>query len=281
MRTAGLSRIGFAILLNLFAWAFVLVTAFPLFWMASTALKPEAELFAVPPTLLPQHPVLTHFWRLLTQTPFPTYLGNSLLVATTTTTLVLAVATLGAYSLVRFRYPGRQIVGLLVLFTYLLPSVVLLLPLYLIMASAGLVNTLFSLIAAHTTFALPFSLWLMQSFIEAIPVDLEEAAQIDGAGRMRAFADVVLPQALPGLISTALFTFILSWNEYLYATVLISRDTRRTLPPGVITMLTSAFNIEWPLLMAASIVMSIPLILAFAFLQRFLVRGLGAGAVKA
>jgi ABC-type glycerol-3-phosphate transport system permease component len=135
-------------------------------------------------------------------------------------------------------------------------------------------------VIAYTTFALPFALWLLRSFIAAIPIDLEDAAMIDGASRMRAFLEVVIPQALPGIISTALFTFILSWNEYLYALVFINVDSSKTLPPGVLTMLNQNQNVEWALLMAASVLMSVPVLLVFAFLQSHLTRGFGAGAVK-
>jgi multiple sugar transport system permease protein len=166
------------------------------------------------------------------------------------------------------------------LFTYLLPSVVLIIPLYILMVWLGIANSLFSLVLAYTSFALPFALWLLRSFMASIPDDLEHAALVDGASRMEAFIDVILPQTLPGIISTSLFTFILAWNEYLYALVLVNRDQLRPLTTGVITMLTSAFNIEWSLLMAASVMMSLPLIVIFAFLQKHLTRGFGAGAVK-
>jgi multiple sugar transport system permease protein len=265
---------------SLFAWAVVLAVAFPLFWMVSTALKPQSELFAIPPTLLPEKPTLEHFAQLLFRSPFPTYFANSAVVATATTLVVIAIGTLGAHSLVRFRYPGREALAQLVLFTYLLPPVVLVIPLYLLMAKLGLVNSLASLVITYTSFALPFALWLLRSFMAAIPADLEAAAQMDGANRMQAFVDIVLPQALPGIISTALFTFILAWNEYLFALVLISKDTTKPLPTGVITMLTSAFTVEWSLLMAASVLMSVPLVICFAFLQKHLTAGFGAGGVK-
>ena len=149
-------------------------------------------------------------------TKFLTYFGNSVIVSVATTVLVIVVGVLGAHSLVRFSYPGRERLAQLVLFTYLLPSVVLIIPLYLMLVSLGLANTLFSLTIAYTTFALPFALWLLRSFMAGIPQDLEAAAMVDGASRMGAFFDVILPQALPGIISTAVFTFILAWNEYLY-----------------------------------------------------------------
>jgi ABC-type glycerol-3-phosphate transport system permease component len=267
-------------LYNLAVWGAVLAIAFPLFWMLSTALKPDAETFAMPPTLWPSHPTLDQFRRLLAETPFITYFINSVIVGVCTTVVVVAVAVLGAYGLVRFRFPGREAIAHLVLFTYLLPAVLLLLPLYLIIARLGLANSLAGLVIAYTTFALPFALWLLRSFIAAIPIDLEEAAMVDGAGRMRAFVEVVVPQALPGIISTALFTFILSWNEYLYAMVFINQDSSKTLPPGVLTMLNQNQNVEWALLMAASVLMALPVLLLFAFLQSHLTRGFGAGAVK-
>lgn len=266
--------------LNLLAWGIVLAVAFPLLWMVVTSLKPSSELFRRPPTLLPAAPTLEHYWRLLTQTDFLTYFRNSVVLATATTLVTLAIATLGAYSLVRFRYRGREGLAMMVLFTYLLPSVVLIIPLYLLLVRLGLSNTLASLVIAYITFALPYALWLLRSFMEGIPEDLESAALVDGATRMGAFRDVILPQLLPGIISTALFTFILSWNEYLYALVLVNSDEARPLTTGVMNMLISSFNIEWSLLMAASVMMSVPLIVVFAFLQSYLTRGFGAGGVK-
>jgi multiple sugar transport system permease protein len=268
------------IAINLVTWTIVLLVSFPLIWMIVTSLKPQSEIFRIPPTIIPDTVTLEHYWRLLTGTPFLNYFKNSMMLATLTTVVVIAVGTLGAYSLVRFSYPGRETLANLVLFTYLLPSVVLIIPLYLLMVKVGLSNTIWSLVLAYTTFALPYALWLLRSFMRGIPEDLESAALVDGASRIGAFIDVILPQALPGIISTALFTFILSWNEYLYALVLVNSDSVRPLTTGVMNMLITSFNIEWSLLMAASVMMSIPLIVIFAFLQSYLTRGFGAGGVK-
>lgn len=268
------------ILFNVMAWTLVLAVAFPLFWMIVTSLKPAFELFRRPPTMLPETVTFEHYWRLLSETPFLLYFRNSVILASATTFVVVLIGTIGAYSLVRFRYRGRESLAFLVLFTYLLPSVVLIIPLYLFMVKLGLSNTITSLVIAYTTFALPYALWLLRSFMAGIPEDLESAALVDGATRLGAFRDVILPQLLPGIISTALFTFILAWNEYLYALVLVNSDGARPLTTGVMTMLISAFNIEWSLLMAASVMMSLPLIIVFAFLQSYLTRGFGAGAVK-
>mgnify|MGYP001549578396 FL=1 len=265
---------------NVFAWTLVLAIAFPLVWMILTSIKPQSELFVIPPALLPQEITFEHYRRLLTETPFLTYMRNSTILAASTTILVIVIATLGAHSLTRFAYPGRETLARLVLFTYLLPSVVLIIPLYFLMVSAGLGNTIASLVIAYTTFALPYALWLLRSFMAGIPDDLEAAALVDGATRMQAFVDVILPQALPGVISTAIFTAILAWNEYLYALVLVNSDEVRPLTTGVMNMLVTSFNIEWSMLMAASVMMSVPLIIVFVFLQKFLTRGFGAGAVK-
>jgi multiple sugar transport system permease protein len=277
MRPLGLSR---TLLLNMFTWAIVLAIAFPLIWMVITSVKPQTELFRIPPSFWPETVTFEHYRRLLEGTPFLTYFRNSVILATSTTIVVIMVATLGAYSLVRFSYPGRDKLALLVLFTYLLPSVVLIIPLYLLMVRAGLANTTASLVIAYTTFALPYALWLLRSFMAGIPEDLESAALVDGATRIGAFFDIILPQALPGIISTALFTFILAWNEYLYALVLVNSDQVRPLTTGVMNMLITSFNIEWSLLMAASVMMSIPLIIVFTFLQSYLTSGFGAGGVK-
>jgi multiple sugar transport system permease protein len=269
-----------AMLRNLFAWAVVLLLAFPLLWMAITSVKPQSELFRIPPGFWPETVTFEHYARLLSETPFLQYMRNSLLLGTATTVLVVVVATLGAHSLARFAYRGRERMAGLVLFTYLLPSVVLLLPLYLLMVWLGIANSLLSLVLAYTSFALPYALWLLRSFMRDIPDELEHAALVDGATRMGAFIDVILPQALPGIISTALFTFILAWNEYLFALVLVNTDEARPLTTGVMNMLVGAFNIEWSLLMAASVMMSVPLLIVFTFLNRYLTRGFGAGGVK-
>lgn len=275
-----MTRLAGRILYNVLVWALILAIVFPLFWMIVTSLKPQYELFRRPPSILPVEVTFEHYWTLLAETPFLHYFANSVMLSVATTALVVALATLGAYSLVRFAYRGRETLALLVLFTYLLPSVVLIIPLYLLMVKLGISNTLFSLVIAYTTFALPYALWLLRSFMRGIPEDLEAAALVDGASRLGAFRDVILPQLLPGIISTALFTFILSWNEYLYALVLVNSESARPLTTGVMSMLISSFNIEWSLLMAASVMMSLPLVVIFAFLSSYLTRGFGAGGVK-
>jgi ABC-type glycerol-3-phosphate transport system permease component len=265
---------------NVIVWAVVLLLSFPLFWMVVTALKPRSEALGFPPTMVPSTVTFEHFRRLLFNTPFAAFFANSLIVACATTALVMTVALFGAYSLARFQYPGRRLFGHLVLFTYLLPSTVVLVPLYLIVIALGLSNSLAGLVLVYTSFALPFALWLLHSFVAAMPIGIEEAARIDGAGRLGAFFDVVVPAAMPGLISTSLFTFILSWNEYLFALVFINDTRMKTLPTGVTALLNDSMNVEWSLLMAASVMITAPVLVLFAFLQKHLTRGFGAGGVK-
>lgn len=265
---------------SIVTWVIVILMVFPLIWMLLTSIKPQSELFVFPIKLLPEHVTFEHYERLLEDTPFLSYFWNSVVLSVATTVVVMGVATLGGYSLARFKYRGRETIAIAVLCTYLMPSVVLIIPLYLMMVKLGLENTLTSLVISYTTFALPYALWLLRSFMAGIPEDLEAAALVDGASRLGAFMDVILPQALPGIISTALFTFILAWNEYLYALVMVNTDETRPLTTGVMNMLVSSFNIEWSLLMAASVMMSVPLLFFFAFLQRYLTSGFGAGGVK-
>jgi multiple sugar transport system permease protein len=265
---------------SLVTWVMVILMVFPLIWMVLTSIKPQSELFVFPIKLLPEPVTFEHYKRLIEDTPFLSYFWNSIVLSVATTVVVMVIATLGGYSLARFKYRGREAIAIAVLCTYLMPSVVLIIPLYLMMVKLGLENTLTSLVISYTTFALPYALWLLRSFMAGIPEDLEAAALVDGASRLGAFIDVILPQALPGIISTALFTFILAWNEYLYALVMVNTDETRPLTTGVMNMLVSSFNIEWSLLMAASVMMSVPLLFFFAFLQRYLTSGFGAGGVK-
>jgi multiple sugar transport system permease protein len=267
-------------LTSLLVWSLVFVVIFPLVWMLLTSVKPQTELFRIPATFWPEHVTFEHYQTLFQGTPFLKYFRNSIILSTSTTILVLLVAVLGAYSLVRFSYRGRETLAVLILFTYLLPSVVLVLPLYLAMVKVGVANSLLSLIIAYTTFALPYALWLLRSFMAALPEEVEWAALVDGATRLGAFIDVVLPQAFSGIISTALFTFIVAWNEYFYALILVNTDEARPLTTGVITMLVTSFNIEWSLLMAAAVAMSLPLIVIFVFLQGYLVKGFAGTGVK-
>ena len=267
--------------LGLYAGAalLALVGAFPLFWMLSTSLKPSGEIFATPPRMIPTRPTLVNFARLFTETSFLTYFRNSATVALTAVLLTLAVSSLGAYGLTRFSFRGRDQVAGLILTTYMFAPVMIIIPFYILVKQLGIVNTHLALVLSYTTFCLPFCLWLLRAFFQSIPLELEEAALVDGAGRGRAVWYVVLPLALPGLIATAIFTFILAYNDFLFSMVLITSEELKTLPVGV-NDLFNATIVDWGMIMAAGVMITAPAVMFFAAVQRYLVQGWGAGGVK-
>ena len=257
----------------------LVVGAFPLFWMLATSLKPSAEIFATPPRLVPAHPTLENFARLFGETAFLTFFRNSAVVSLATVAVTLSVSALGAYGLTRFAFAGREKVAGLILTTYMFAPVMIIIPFYILMKQLGIVNTRLALVLSYTTFCLPFCLWLLRAFFESIPLELEEAAMVDGAGRARAVWHVVLPLALPGLIAAAIFTFILAYNDFLFALVLITSEELKTLPVGV-NDLFNATIVDWGMIMAAGVMITLPAVLFFAGVQRYLVQGWGAGGVK-
>jgi ABC-type glycerol-3-phosphate transport system permease component len=253
--------------------------AFPFLWMASTSLKPPVEVFAQPPSLIPQDPTGDNFRRLFTTTNFLTYFWNSLTVAGLAVLLTMAVSAAGAYSLTRYRYPGRELIARLILCTYMFAPIMVVIPFFILVKTVGIENTHFALVLAFTSFCLPFTLWLLRAFFESIPLELEEAAWVDGAGRLRALVHVVLPLALPGIIATSIFTFILAWNDYIFTRILISSDELKTLPVGVQDLFHSAL-IDWGLIMASGVLITIPALAFFMAVQRHLVAGWGSGGLK-
>jgi ABC-type glycerol-3-phosphate transport system permease component len=256
-----------------------LQAAFPFFWMISTSFKPPSEVFAQPPSFIPQDPTWENFGRLFTATAFLVYFKNSLIVSGLAVLLTMLVSAAGAYSLTRYRYFGREKIAGLILCTYMFAPIMVVIPFFILIKKMGLENTHFALVLAFTSFCLPFTLWLMRAFFSTIPLELEEAALVDGAGRARALFYVVLPLALPGIIATSIFTFILAWNDYIFTRILITSDELKTLPVGVQDLFHSSL-IDWGLIMAAGMMITIPALLFFLSVQRYLIRGWGAGGVK-
>jgi len=253
--------------------------AFPFFWMLSTSFKPPAEVFAQPPSFIPEDPTWDNFHRLFTATAFLVYFKNSVIVSGLAVLLTMVVSAAGAYSLTRFNYLGREKIAGLILCTYMFAPIMVVIPFFILVKKAGVENTHFALVLAFTSFCLPFTLWLMRAFFATIPLELEEAALVDGAGRVRAVIHVVLPLALPGVIATSIFTFILAWNDYIFTRILITSDELKTLPVGVQDLFHSAL-IDWGLIMAAGMMITIPALVFFLAVQRYLIRGWGAGGVK-
>jgi ABC-type glycerol-3-phosphate transport system permease component len=268
---------------SVFVYACALVLGFacgfPLLWMASMAFKPPPEVLAWPPHFLPQEPTLINFVRLFEESHFLIYLQNSLLCTFAATAISIAIATVGAYSLTRYRYAGRDKFATFILLAYMFPPIVLIVPFFVWMKTLGLVDSYLSLILSYVALALPFAIWLLRAFFQSIPLDIEEAAWMDGADRLRAIIYVILPLSLPGVIATSIFTFIVSWNDYLFALVLMTEEEMRTLPVGLGDLLNRAF-IDWGVIMAAAMLITLPALVFFILTQNFLIRGWGAGAVK-
>jgi ABC-type glycerol-3-phosphate transport system permease component len=252
---------------------------FPLLWMLSTSLKPPREVLATPPVLVPTAPTLENFARLLSETAFLTYFANSVAVAGLTVVLTTLVGAVGAYSLTRFRFPGREAVAKLLLSTYMFAPILIVIPIYIMARRFGMVNTHTALVLSYSSFCLPFALWLLRAFFQSIPIDLEEAALVDGAGRPRALVHVVAPLALPGLVATSIFTFTLAWNDYIFTRILIASDELKTLPVGVQDLVAAAV-VDWGLIMAAGVLITIPALAFFMAVQRHLVAGWGTGGLK-
>ncbi len=267
-----------------FMAALLIYTLVPMLWMLSTSLKSEYAATEYPPRWIPEFPTIEQYRELLNPASdvgrtFLRYLGNSLFVSSVTTLFGLLVGVPAAYAFSRFTFPGKNALFFGVLFRNMFPAVVFLIPLFILMRNLGLIDTYAALIITYLTFGLPLSIWLLKGFYDNIPVELEMAARIDGATRWQAFRLIVMPLSSPGIIATAIYAFIQAWNEYIYARTLINREELMTLPVGLGRFFTE-YASNWPGLMAASFIMSVPVVLLFLLLQRYFVQALTEGAVK-
>ncbi len=265
--------------------ALTMFTLMPIAWMVVTSIKSQFAATQYPPQWIPSEPTLDEYRRLLSPSgkvgqEFLRYMINSLWVSFATTALGVIVAVPAAYAFSRFHFPGRNLLFYSVLLRNMFPAVVFLMPLFIMMRWMGLVNTHASLILTYLTFGLPLSIWLLKGFYDNIPVQLEQAARIDGASRFQAFILIVMPLSTPGIIATAIYSFIMAWNEYVYALTFINDKTRLTLSVGL-QRFFAEFATNWPGLMAASFIMSVPVVVLFLFLQKYFVKALTEGAVKA
>lgn len=251
----------------------------PFLWMISTSLKGPAEISLRTPTIIPHHPMPSNYSRVLEQAHFGRYFLNSLLVSVATTLISVALATLAGYAFARFKLPGGKALLLGILATQMFPGILLAIPLYILIKDLGLLNSLLGLILVYTTFALPFSVWLLRNFFVTVPRELEESAMVDGATRLGALWRIILPIAAPGIAATSIFSFILAWNEFLYANTFISSSSKYTLPVGLQSLI-GEYTTDWGMLMAGAVVTTVPIVIGFVFVQRNLTQGLAAGAVK-
>lgn len=250
----------------------------PILWMVSVALKSPQETFRFPPTFLPEWPTLGNFAKALNPV-FLRYALNSILVAGLTTALTLLFAVFSSYSFSRLKFRGRKPLLVVILLTQLLPLAVLIVPMFRIMSSLGMINTYPALIVAYLTFTIPVAVWFLRSFFHNIPYELEEAAMMDGCTRMRAFFSVILPLSLPGISATGSYVFFVTWQELLFSLAFMTSKDMRTLPLGVLDFIGEHVT-DWGALMAASILVCVPVFLLFIFMQNQLIAGLTEGAVK-
>ena len=259
---------------------FLFVLLFPFYWMVMTSLKPDAELLSQAGNpFWVHHPTLEHIKKLIFETDYPAWMWNTMVVSVVSTFFSLAASVLAAYAIERLRFQGSRQVGLSIFLAYLVPPSILFIPLAFIVFKLGLFDTRWALILTYPTFLIPFCTWLLMGYFRSIPFELEECALIDGASRLQILTKIVLPLAVPGLISAGIFAFTLSWNEFIYALTFISASENKTVPVGVITELVEGDVYHWGSLMAGALVGSLPVAIMYSFFVEYYVAGM-TGAVK-
>ena len=255
---------------------FVLV---PVLWMVSTSLKTEPETFAIPPRWIPETVTLDSYRAMWVDYPFLYYFRNSIIVTLATVAISVSISCLTGYGVTRFRFKGKESFLGFVLLTQMFPSVMLLVPYYKVLNTYGLNNTLIGLGLVYISFTVPFCSWMMVGYFKTVPLELDEAAIIDGCSRWQAFTRITLPIVIPGVSSSAIYAFVTCWNEYMFANLLMADEKLKTVSVGI-AELNGYYKIMWNDLMASSVVASIPLVIGFIFLQKYFIGGLTAGAVK-
>ena len=258
---------------------FVAISLYPVLNVVSISLRPGDRLRSTDLSIIPPDWTFESYVKLFTEQPFLRWLGNSLVVAGVVTLTGVALASTAGYAFSRFRFIGRKATMLAILTTQMFPATMLLLPLYVLIAKLGLVDTWLGLMVFYTATALPFCVWQMKGFYDTIPASLEEAARIDGCSRAQAFWHVVLPLATPGLVITALFSFMTAWSEYIVAAQVMQDESMFTLPLGI-KGFQASLSSQWGLYAAASILVSIPVVAVFLAFSKYLVNGLTVGSVK-
>lgn len=259
--------------------AYIVFALFPLFWLLKVSVTPNDLLYTEGVRLWPSRTTFEHFEFVLTHSAFPIFFRNSLIVSGATAMVVTILASLSGYALSRFTFRGKYWIVALMLVTQMFPLVMLVAPIFKMLSPLGLTNSLTGLVIVYTAFNIPFATFLMQSFFDGIPKDLEEAAMIDGATQFMAFRQIILPLTLPGIAATLGFVFTAAWSELLFALMLISGNDAATFPVGLLTFV-SKFAVDFGQMMAAGVLALIPACLFFLLIQRYLVQGLTAGAVK-
>jgi multiple sugar transport system permease protein len=269
-----LRGVGNGLLLVMLLW-----TAIPFYWMIVTSLKHDKEIYGYEATLIPQRPTLANYATVFRETPYLLYLRNSVVVAVGSTVLSMIIAVLGAYAVARLNFPGRALLARGLVFTYLVPTSLLFIPMFALMSALRLTDSLHGLIIAYLGFDVPFCTWLLMGYFKSVPVELEEAARVDGCNRVGALLRVVLPMSLPALVVVTFFSFTHAWNEFLYAYVFTSTTSARTVTTGLVNFMSQDVFF-WGPLMASTVMSALPPVLMFLVFQRWVVKGLTLGGVK-
>lgn len=253
----------------------LIVFLFPFYWMVRTSILPTNTIYSSS-SLFPTEFTLAHYQAAL-ENEFLNSIINSVVAAIGTTVVTTVVSLLGAYSILRYTYPGRRKAARLVLLTYMFPHVALLVPMYQLAADLGMLDNPVTLVVVHSMLALPFCLWILQSFLEDIPRELEEAALVEGATEFSAFARITVPQAMPGIIAAGTFAYIMSWGEYMFAYILMTSDASATVPVALQQLLGS-YAIDWGVLAASSVLATLPVLALFWLMAKYLGEGIAKGA---
>lgn len=252
---------------------------FPFIWMISTSLKDSAEMFSANPTFLPKKVSLQNYAALFGEYNFFQYFKNSFIISAGTTVVALMFATFLAYGISRFKFAGRNVISGVLILTQMFPLPLIIITIYVTFVKIGLYDSRIGLVAAYCTFALPFCTMMLKSYFDGLPIELEEAAAIDGCSPFHTVIRIIIPLAAPSIVSMGLFAFILSWQELMMSMTLIHSNSLRTMPVAI-TMMVGVRNIMWGPLMAAAVVVSVPVVLLFIYFQKYLVSGMSMGAVK-
>jgi N,N'-diacetylchitobiose transport system permease protein len=256
------------------------VIAFPVYWMIATAFKPQEDIDSLNPTWVPLHATLGHFRDAIDRPFFWDGVKNSLIVVSVTVALSMVLAFLAAVALAKFRFTGRKLFIVGIIGIQMLPQAGLIIPLYVVLARYHQVNALTGVIVTYMTFVLPFSVWTLRGFLLGIPKELEEAAMVDGSSRLGAFMRILLPLVAPGLVATSIFAFITTWNEYIFARILLNDQSKQTATVWLSYFTGTSRNTDWGGLMAGSTLIAVPVIVFFLLVQRKIAFGLTAGSVK-
>ncbi|MFL4991789.1 MAG: carbohydrate ABC transporter permease [Microvirga sp.] len=257
----------------------VFVCLFPFVWMGLSSIKQLNELYTIPPQWWPDHPTLANYYKVLFESRIPRYFLNSVIISVGSTGLALILAVFAANGFARFRFRGQSFWQACILVGQLLPTAAIIVPLFITLKVLGLVNTYWGLILVYMIITLPLSVWMLTSYFRAIPRELDEAAVIDGASRVGILFRIILPLSLPGIVAVLVYSFITTWNEFIFALCFATDSSVKTLPIGLAEFSTE-FNTDWGAVMAASMVMTVPIALLFLVFQKFFVGGLTAGATK-